>query len=1212
MASGPLSGSLDPRPADGPSASSARRPGEAVSDASETSLPCEIGPYRLERLLGTGGMGDVYQAYDRRLQRRVAIKHFRPGSPVGSTAAGTASRERFLREARAAAGLSHPSIVHIHDILEHEAGDWEGDWIVMERVDGPTVAQLVAQGALPVEQAITIGRQVAEGLAAAHRQGILHRDLKSENVMLGRDGRAKILDFGLAKRLWPGEMEASLSLEGRVLGTCRTMSPEQARGQELDARSDLFALGVLLYEMLTGESPFLEDTHVDTLAKVCHHHPPPVNGLNPEVPEELSELVGWLLRKERELRPSEAREVVEVLAEMDATLSRSGSVSRSGSRSRTGSRARSAVSGSPVGSGDASARQGGWSPDPGSTLFGETVLDVPGSQAFRSGAPASSQGGPPGSSTGRWRWSLASLGLESPYRPSVRHRMVITAAVGLAVMLGLVAWSLRGVMFSSEAPTIAEATPAVRPAVAVLGFKNLSQDEGVAWISIGIAEMLNAELAASPELRTVAGETIARAKRELALGEGETLGAHTLSKVRSILGVDKVVVGSYLAVPGADELRLVLNLQDTEAGITQKTISETASRTEILALVSRVGERVRRELGSGPLSPDGTRAARAALPRSTEALELYSEGLRQMRAYELVRARDLFRQAVEAEPDFPLAHAALAEAWSALGYDGKAQEQVARAVELAGDLSKEDRLFVEARDHEMSWRWDEAIQSYRTLWDFFPDNVEYGLRMAGALTTAGRGREALEVVAEMRELPAPASEDVRIDLAEGKALISLSDYEELLAVAARTVGRATTQGARILAARARLHEMFSRLRMGQPEEAVAPAQEAHRLFKEAGDPRGETLALNGIANLAFEAGRIAEARALFDQARQNMERIGNHKGLASALNNIASCTALQGDLKTAQELLEEASELTEEIGDELQAGLTRVNLGEILRRRGELKLARQTIQEALTICRRTNHLYAANFGLLTLGRIHLAAGDLEPARESLEEALEANQSTGDLRYVAYSLESLGDLALQGAALDTSRQRYREALEIRERLHDESSIAESRLALARAALEEKQPEVALGHAERALGKSPGLDSEEQQLRADTIRLVSLWALERHQEAADLVGGVESLIERCQDVETRLWSGIQLARVELQRGTDQAAEQRLRAIEDEAGQRGLVPLELEARLGLADVEEARGQDSGARLRRREVRDRAQALELFLLVQKAGPQVGEASAS
>jgi tRNA A-37 threonylcarbamoyl transferase component Bud32/tetratricopeptide (TPR) repeat protein len=268
--------------------------------------PQTIGPYTLGERLGAGGMGEVYQAYDERLDRWVAVKLIRSDHLDKPTV-----RERFRREARAAACLSHPSIVQIHDVVESD----ESDAIVMELVEGEPLSGRIARGPLAVGEAVRIGREIAEGLAAAHAKGLIHRDLKPENVMITADGRAKILDFGLAKRL---EGEASLTADHRVLGTFRSMSPEQARGLALDARSDLFSFGLLFYEMLTGTSPFEEASTLETLTRICAHRQAPLREVDAAIPASLSDLVDRLLEKEPARRPGNAREVAAALGRIDA------------------------------------------------------------------------------------------------------------------------------------------------------------------------------------------------------------------------------------------------------------------------------------------------------------------------------------------------------------------------------------------------------------------------------------------------------------------------------------------------------------------------------------------------------------------------------------------------------------------------------------------------------------------------------------------------------------------------------------------------------------------------------------------------------------------------------------------------------------------------------------------------------------------------------
>jgi tetratricopeptide (TPR) repeat protein len=278
----------------------------------ETARPDRVGPYRLAEPVGRGGMGTVWRAWDERLERQVAVKQIRTDTGV------TELRQRLRREARTAARLNHPAIVHIYDLVE----DPGGDWIVMELVEGRTLRRLIQdEGRLSFPQAVRLALDVSAGLAEAHSQGVLHRDLKAANVMVTPAGRAKILDFGLAKQLPGGargeageDQEASLSVPGMVLGTTYAMSPEQVLGHPLDARSDLFALGSLVYEMLTGEPPFRAATSAASLAAILSFRPPPLAEAVPGVPRELSDLVGRLLEKDCRFRPASAGEVTGALA----------------------------------------------------------------------------------------------------------------------------------------------------------------------------------------------------------------------------------------------------------------------------------------------------------------------------------------------------------------------------------------------------------------------------------------------------------------------------------------------------------------------------------------------------------------------------------------------------------------------------------------------------------------------------------------------------------------------------------------------------------------------------------------------------------------------------------------------------------------------------------------------------------------------------------
>ncbi len=250
----------------------------------------KLGPYEILAPLGRGGMGVVYRAHDPRLRRDVAIK-----------VSAEQFSERFEREAHAIAALNHPNICQIYDIGPN--------YLVMEFVEGgPLPASLL------VDTATEFARQIADGMAGAHAKGIVHRDLKPGNILVTTDGRVKILDFGLAMQqiaLAPADSTATLGLTmpGTVMGTIAYMSPEQARGQTVDARSDLWSLGVILYEMVTGSRPFHGPTTPIIFDAILNKPAPPVRESNPTVPEGLERIIGRLLEKDRELRYPTAAEL---------------------------------------------------------------------------------------------------------------------------------------------------------------------------------------------------------------------------------------------------------------------------------------------------------------------------------------------------------------------------------------------------------------------------------------------------------------------------------------------------------------------------------------------------------------------------------------------------------------------------------------------------------------------------------------------------------------------------------------------------------------------------------------------------------------------------------------------------------------------------------------------------------------------------------------
>ncbi|MDX1585819.1 MAG: protein kinase, partial [Balneolaceae bacterium] len=260
----------------------------------------KISHYEITEKLGEGGMGVVYKAFDTNLDRPVALKFF-----PESAAPTPKEKQRFIREAKSAAALNHPNVCTIHNADEFE----NRQFIVMEYVEGETLREKLKKESLPPETTLQYAIQIADALAAAHRQHIIHRDIKPENIMIDDEGRLKVMDFGLAKFKDAGD----ITRQGDTVGTTAYMSPEQARGKEIDHRTDIWSLGVILYEMFGGKKPFSSEYPQAVIYSLLNEDPDPIEELNPDIPKDLGALIHKTLEKEPNDRYSDANELKEEL-----------------------------------------------------------------------------------------------------------------------------------------------------------------------------------------------------------------------------------------------------------------------------------------------------------------------------------------------------------------------------------------------------------------------------------------------------------------------------------------------------------------------------------------------------------------------------------------------------------------------------------------------------------------------------------------------------------------------------------------------------------------------------------------------------------------------------------------------------------------------------------------------------------------------------------
>jgi serine/threonine protein kinase/tetratricopeptide (TPR) repeat protein len=746
----------------------------------------------------------------------------------------------------------------------------------------------------------------------------------------------------------------------------------------------------------------------------------------------------------------------------------------------------------------------------------------------------------------------------------------------------------------------------IRRSVAVLGFKNLSGRADSAWLSTALGEMLTTELSAGERLRTIPGENVARMKIELGLAESDSFAADTLKRIRRNIGSDVVLVGSYVGsgAPGSEKIRVDLRLQDTAAGDTIAVVSDTAAATDLLDLVTRTGAGLRARLGVGDGSSGNAGIVHTSLS-STDATRFYAEGLRKLRVYDNLAARTYFQRALEADKSSPLAYAGLAAAWSALGYDAEASTAASKAFELSAKLSREDRLAIEGRFREIRHEWDKASQVYRSLFDFFPDNVEYGLRLAAALESSARGKEALATVEGLRALPPPDSTDPRIDLAESNAARSLSNYKRALAAALRAAAGANERGARLLLAQAKYQEGSALIELGDLQKAQPALEEGKAIFVEAGDRAAAARISNAIAQVLARSGDLDSARRMFEETLTLYRETGDVSGVARVQSNLGIVHSMLGDLDQAMTQWGNALATYRELNQKEGIARMQTNIGNGLVRRGDPAGAEQRLEEALALYRDLGRRRDSAVALDSLALLRFFRGDLVNARRLNEEALSIYESVGDKSHVASELGKIALILRAQGDLDGARSRQEQALAGQEQIGEKTAAALTRVGLAKTLLEQRRGAEAEALTRKSLDEFRAQKLSNDEAWGQAV-LAEIFLFQRKlDDARSAASRATELIEKTKNRRTRLDVDLAAARVLAASGKFSEAERRLHAAIADARQLHVLDRELESRLTLGEVELLSGNAAAGRGRLAAVRKEAAAKGFGLLARKAaGP--------
>jgi serine/threonine protein kinase/tetratricopeptide (TPR) repeat protein len=1068
--------------------------------------------FKIVRFIAHGGMGELYEAEDLELHESLAIKTLRLEILQQPKAI-----DRFKREVHLARKVTHPNVCRVFDLFRDQPeGEEEIVFITMEFLKSETLADRMRRsGRMSPEESLPLIKQMASALDAAHEAGVVHRDFKPGNVMLVEEPaglRAVVTDFGLALRGVNFRGNVSLdgatwdvSTHGALYGTLAYMAPEQIEGHPASAASDLYALGLVIYEMVTGARPFTGETPMAATVKRLIEPPPAPRVLDPKLDPVWEHAILRCLERDPSQRFTTAEGVIDALM----------GTAQPARRSKQN-------------------RQ---------------------------------------SSVARWR--------------PAGYRYILSTGIA-AIALAASAVGYRYYSHRAHAPlssTLASGSVSLRPAVAVLGFKNLSRKPDTEWLSTALSETLNTELALGQKLRTIPGENVARTKLALSLPDEDSYGQDTLARIRSNMNTDIVVLGSYLdsGKKSGGHVRIDLRAQDTRTGNTIAVISENGTEAQVLDLILRTGAEVREKLGAGADTPAVDEAARTSAPSSPKVARLYSEGLKRLWQFDSVGAKDILERVVAEEPAYPLGHDALAQAWLNLGYEAKAKEEAEKAFHLSGNLSRERRLLIEAHYREINHEWGKAVELYDTLFNFFPDNVDYGVRVANAEGLDGKGKDAARTIQTLRNLPAPAKDDPRIDLAESDSASTAGDYKRAQTAAAEAEQKGTALRAPLVVAAAQLSQCGAWERLGEYAQAITNCEIARQAYVSSGDRGRAAQALLSLSVALYHHGDFKKARDAQKQAATVFEEIGDKRGQAAATNDIAvDLSEVDGDHLMSERAFEQALALWREVGNKPKIASTMANIASEFKYLGRLPEASAMFREAAALDREAGSKGSEVFARRELGATLYLEGDLAGSEKALNEVLEICQSLGPKMQCGAAFGNMGDVLESEGKLDQAQALYKQSLAVFDELGTKEGAAEVQMSLADLLREADRPMESEALIRQTIPVFHASKLAEDEDQANVVLARALLAEGKSDEAAHVINSIA--ITGVEDKGLRFEFTLASALVQAASGKPDelaAATKSINALLTEATRGGFKEDEFEARLSLGEVEmKSKHTDSGRR--------------------------------